>query len=158
MDCSLGEYRNHSFGVLNFKNETEMAASFQTFERKESRDSIRHPSNDVTILPTAESNIGSWFTEEIFSWSGTLSLGSTRPIWAASAIIPIQISRELAKAGDTVHVWSPANESKVLPQDRVEVHAVPRGFGWRWLRELDRRLGSYTGRRNLLIRENHGSL
>ena len=62
-----------------------------------------------------------------------------------------QISQELAKAGDTVHVWTPANESKALPQNRPEVHVVPRGFGWHWLRELNRRLKSYSAPRNLLI-------
>jgi glycosyltransferase involved in cell wall biosynthesis len=62
-----------------------------------------------------------------------------------------QISQELAKAGDEVHVWSPAPNSEAFHKETAHVHALPRGFGWRWLRELNRRLRSYTGPRNILI-------
>jgi glycosyltransferase involved in cell wall biosynthesis len=36
-------------------------------------------------------------------------------------------------------------------QDATQVHALPQGFGWRWLRELNRGLRSYSGPRNILI-------
>jgi glycosyltransferase involved in cell wall biosynthesis len=62
-----------------------------------------------------------------------------------------QISQELAKGGEPVHVWSPATGLDIPQQDIAQVHALPRAFGWRWLRELDRRLRSYAGPRNILI-------
>jgi glycosyltransferase involved in cell wall biosynthesis len=62
-----------------------------------------------------------------------------------------QVSQELAEGGDQVHVWSPATPLKVSHEETVQVHALPQGFGWRWLRELDRRLRSYSGPRNILI-------
>jgi glycosyltransferase involved in cell wall biosynthesis len=62
-----------------------------------------------------------------------------------------QVSQELAKGGDRVHVWSPAAHSSVLHHEAAQVHPLPRGFGWRWLQELDRRLRSYTAPRNILI-------
>lgn len=62
-----------------------------------------------------------------------------------------QVSQELARAGDGVHVWSPATHLEVFHQDAAQVHALPHGFGWRWLRTLNRRLRSYSGPRNILI-------
>ena len=62
-----------------------------------------------------------------------------------------QVSQEFARQRDEVHVWSPATEPEIAPQDAVQVHALPKGFGWRWLRELNRRLRSYSGPRNILI-------
>jgi glycosyltransferase involved in cell wall biosynthesis len=62
-----------------------------------------------------------------------------------------QVSQEFAKGGDQVHVWSPATQFEVAPQDGVNVHALPGGFGLRWLRELNGRLRSYSGPRNILI-------
>jgi glycosyltransferase involved in cell wall biosynthesis len=62
-----------------------------------------------------------------------------------------QISRELAKHGDSIHLWSPATESETFHRDSARFHALPRGFGRRWLRDLDRRLRSYSGPRNILI-------
>jgi glycosyltransferase involved in cell wall biosynthesis len=62
-----------------------------------------------------------------------------------------QVSRELAKSGDQVHVWAPATNLEALHEETADVHALPTGFGWRWLRELDRQLQSYTSPRNILI-------
>jgi glycosyltransferase involved in cell wall biosynthesis len=62
-----------------------------------------------------------------------------------------QVSQEFAKAGDSVHVWAPGAHPEVFERQRARVHGLPGGFGWRWLRELDRRLRAYPGPRNLLI-------
>jgi glycosyltransferase involved in cell wall biosynthesis len=62
-----------------------------------------------------------------------------------------QVSQELAKGGDRVHVWSPATHLESCDEETAHVHALPRGFGWRWLRELNRRLRSYPEPRNILI-------
>jgi glycosyltransferase involved in cell wall biosynthesis len=62
-----------------------------------------------------------------------------------------QVAKELAKAGDLVHVWSPTADGTPFPPDAVELHPLPPGFGWSWLRELNRRLRSYTGPRTILI-------
>ena len=62
-----------------------------------------------------------------------------------------QICRELAKEGDRVHVWAPANHLGTFPDETVQVHALPGGFGRRGLRVLDRRLRSYASPRNILI-------
>ncbi len=67
-----------------------------------------------------------------------------------------QVSQELVKGGDRVHVWRPGtnapstNPDLLLPET-AQVHALPGGFGRRWLRELDRGLGSYSGPRNILV-------
>jgi len=63
----------------------------------------------------------------------------------------LQVTKELAKEGDQVHVWAPVACEEGFQQDHAVLHALPRGFGWRWLRELNRRLRSFTGPRNLLI-------
>jgi glycosyltransferase involved in cell wall biosynthesis len=55
------------------------------------------------------------------------------------------------QAGDRVHVWSPAVDTEASHVDSSEVHALPRGFGFGWLRELNRRLKNYQGPRNILI-------
>lgn len=62
-----------------------------------------------------------------------------------------QVSQEMAKRGDQVHVWSPATHLEVTQRDAAEVHALPKGFGARWLNELDWRLRSYPAPRNILI-------
>ncbi len=62
-----------------------------------------------------------------------------------------QISQELRKGGDSVHIWSPAPPSGIVQRATEQIHDLPRGFGWRWLRELNRRLRSFTGRRNIII-------
>jgi glycosyltransferase involved in cell wall biosynthesis len=62
-----------------------------------------------------------------------------------------QISRELAKGGDRVHVWAPATHLESFHEESAQVHALPSGFGSRWLRELDRQLKSYSSPRNILI-------
>jgi glycosyltransferase involved in cell wall biosynthesis len=61
-----------------------------------------------------------------------------------------QISQEFAKNGERVHVWAPASHLGAV-QEAAEVHALPGSFGWRWLRALDRELGSFAGPRNILI-------
>ena len=62
-----------------------------------------------------------------------------------------QVSREFAKGGDRVHVWAPATHLEAFHEETAQVHALPAGFGVRWLRELDRQLRSYPSRRNILI-------
>jgi glycosyltransferase involved in cell wall biosynthesis len=62
-----------------------------------------------------------------------------------------QLSKELAKQGDRVHIWSPAPHSEVIHSETGQIHALPHGFGWSWLRELNRRLQSFNGPRNILI-------
>ncbi len=74
-----------------------------------------------------------------------------------------QISQELAKEGEQVHVWSPDigpaafdqpavfHQPAAFHQEKAQVHALPRGYGFRWLRQLDRQLRSYKGPRNILI-------
>jgi glycosyltransferase involved in cell wall biosynthesis len=62
-----------------------------------------------------------------------------------------QISGELAKGGDRVHVWAPAAHLEAFHEETAQVHALPAGFGARWLRELDRQLKSYSSPRNILI-------
>ena len=62
-----------------------------------------------------------------------------------------QISQEMARCGDQVHVWSPATHLEALQQETAQVHPLPRGFGSRWLKELDCRLRFYSGPRNILI-------
>jgi glycosyltransferase involved in cell wall biosynthesis len=62
-----------------------------------------------------------------------------------------QISRELAKGGDRVHVWAPASDLEVFQEETAQVHPLPPGFSMRWLREFDRQLKSYSSPRNILI-------
>jgi glycosyltransferase involved in cell wall biosynthesis len=62
-----------------------------------------------------------------------------------------QVCQEFVKDGDRVHVWAPDTHLEGFQQDLAQVHTLPGGFGWRWLRGLDRRLKSYTGPRNILI-------
>jgi glycosyltransferase involved in cell wall biosynthesis len=77
--------------------------------------------------------------------------GEYPPQWGGVSDYTYQISQELAKSGDRVHVWSPETNSEGVHKETAEVHALPRGFGWRWLRVLDRRLRSHRGPRNILI-------
>lgn len=77
--------------------------------------------------------------------------GEYPPQWGGVSDYTYRIAQELAKQGDQVHVWSPANENGTIQPEMAAVHALPRGFGWRWLRELDRGLRSRPGRHNLLI-------
>ena len=62
-----------------------------------------------------------------------------------------QISRELAKGGDRVHVWAPTTDLEAFHEETAQLHPLPAGFGPRWLRELDRQLKSYASPRNILI-------
>jgi glycosyltransferase involved in cell wall biosynthesis len=62
-----------------------------------------------------------------------------------------QLSKELAKQGDRVHIWSPTLHSEVIQGETQHIHALPHGFGWSWLRELNRQLQSFKGPRNILI-------
>ena len=62
-----------------------------------------------------------------------------------------QIVQALVEAGDQVHVWTPGIKSCAPAQQAVDIHPLPTGFGWRWLRELDRSLRSYSTPRYLLI-------
>jgi glycosyltransferase involved in cell wall biosynthesis len=62
-----------------------------------------------------------------------------------------QLSKELAKQGDPVHIWSPSPHSEVIQGETEHIHALPHGFGWSWLRELNRQIQSFPGPRNILI-------
>ena len=62
-----------------------------------------------------------------------------------------QIVQALVEAGDQVHVWTPGIKSCAPAQQAVDIHPLPTGFGWRWLRELDSSLRSYSAPRHLLI-------
>jgi glycosyltransferase involved in cell wall biosynthesis len=62
-----------------------------------------------------------------------------------------QICNELIESGDSVHVWTPEADCGALPDTPAQIHALPRGFGWRWLRELDGGLQAYAAPRNILI-------
>jgi glycosyltransferase involved in cell wall biosynthesis len=76
--------------------------------------------------------------------------GEYPPQWGGVSDYTYQVSHELAKGGDRVHVWSPAH-TDFFHSETTEIHALPRGFGWRWLRELSQGLRSYQAPRNILI-------
>lgn len=62
-----------------------------------------------------------------------------------------QVSQALVKKGDSVHVWSPSADAQAFAHASINVHALPHGFRWRWVRELDRQLASFPAPRNILI-------
>jgi glycosyltransferase involved in cell wall biosynthesis len=62
-----------------------------------------------------------------------------------------QVAQEMARTGVKVHVWAPATHVQMVHQDSAQVHALPTGFGWRWLKELDWRLKFHEAPRNILI-------
>lgn len=72
--------------------------------------------------------------------------GEYPPLLGGVSDYTYQVSQELVKAGDRVHVWSPAPPSEVFENEAGRIHALPGGFGWRWLRELNRQLKSFPGR------------
>lgn len=47
------------------------------------------------------------------------------------------LAQGLARAGDEVHVWTPAAPAEPPADPGVTVHRLPGGFGTRWLSELD---------------------
>ena len=52
-----------------------------------------------------------------------------------------ELALELSRAGERVHVWTPEPDSGLPAPDRdIDVHLLPRNFGWRWLAALDRGL------------------
>ncbi|HEX5227615.1 MAG TPA: glycosyltransferase family 4 protein [Bryobacteraceae bacterium] len=77
--------------------------------------------------------------------------GEYPPKWGGVSDYTYQISSEFSKNGDQVHVWAPSIDRDKDHADMAEVHALPRGFGFAWLRQLDRNLKSYPGPRNILI-------
>lgn len=77
--------------------------------------------------------------------------GEYPPKWGGVSDYTYQISRELGKGGDQVHVWSPAADLEASHPETSQVHDLPRGFGIRWLWQLDRQLKSYEAPRNILI-------
>jgi glycosyltransferase involved in cell wall biosynthesis len=63
---------------------------------------------------------------------------------------------ELAKAltrgtREEVHIWTPEVESDGRGLDRVHVHHLPKGFGFLWLRALDRGLARYGSADPLIV-------
>jgi glycosyltransferase involved in cell wall biosynthesis len=61
------------------------------------------------------------------------------------------ISHTLAKLGDQINIWVPSAVSNVPSSSSISVHSLFAGFGWRGLRDLERRLRSYPSPLNLLI-------
>lgn len=61
-----------------------------------------------------------------------------------------QVCKELAKMGDSVHVWSTGDVAAPYSAP-AKIHLLPGGFGHRWLKELNSRLREYPGPRNILI-------
>jgi glycosyltransferase involved in cell wall biosynthesis len=76
--------------------------------------------------------------------------GEYPPQWGGVSDYTYLVSQEFVKAGDEVHVWPPADPESAGP-DAARVHTLPTGFGWRWLRDLNRRLQSFPQPRNILI-------
>ncbi len=62
-----------------------------------------------------------------------------------------EIARALANEDDKVHVWNPGSSTAVLSASKVEIHDLPRGFGFRWLRELSRGLSRYPAPHNVVV-------
>jgi len=63
---------------------------------------------------------------------------------------------ELAKAlskgtQEEVHIWTPEVESGGRGLERVHVHHLSKGFGFRWLQELDRGLARYGSADPLIV-------
>ncbi len=77
--------------------------------------------------------------------------GEYPPEWGGVSDYTYRIAQELGKVGDQVHVWSPAHCGDRVAPEMADLHALPHGFGWRWLRELDRGLRRFDGPRNILI-------
>lgn len=87
--------------------------------------------------------------EDFVEWH--IITGEYPPQWGGVSDYTHRVAQELAKAGNQVHVWAPASPSGMAQPDLANVHALPGGFGWRWLRELDRGLKSFSAPRNVLI-------
>ncbi len=62
-----------------------------------------------------------------------------------------EIAHQFANAGDEVHVWAPDGQSAAVNPEGLQVHSLPGGFRWSWLRSLDRGLQAYREPRNILI-------
>jgi len=77
--------------------------------------------------------------------------GEYPPKWGGVSDYTYRICQELGRDGEQVHVWSPGNQSEAPHPEKAEVHALPTGFGRRWLGELDRQLRSFEGPRTILI-------
>ncbi len=61
------------------------------------------------------------------------------------------VARELARAGDRVHVWAPAWEGDAVRDDGVIVHPLADNFGPRACREVTRGVQATPGPRRLLV-------
>jgi glycosyltransferase involved in cell wall biosynthesis len=77
--------------------------------------------------------------------------GEYPPLWGGVSDYTYRISQELGRVGDQVHVWSPIAATEIHHPEAAEVHSLPGGFGWGWLRDLDRQLRPYKAPRNILI-------
>lgn len=77
--------------------------------------------------------------------------GEYPPQWGGVSDYTYRIAQELGSDGDHVHVWSPADRSEISHAGTAKVHSLPPGFGWRWLRELNRQLRTFHAPHNLLI-------
>jgi len=62
-----------------------------------------------------------------------------------------EIARALASEDDVVHVWNPSSSASVPSAREIEIHNLPRGFGFRWLLELSRGLGRYPAPHNVVV-------
>src|SRR5215472_6234377 len=56
-----------------------------------------------------------------------------------------------ARRGREVHIWAPGTQPGVTLPIAVHLHPLPRGFGLRWLRALDRGLSAYSGEQMILV-------
>jgi glycosyltransferase involved in cell wall biosynthesis len=62
-----------------------------------------------------------------------------------------RLAAGLAEAGEEVHVWTPKSLQETPSLDGVQVHCLPREFGFGWLRALDRGLAAHSGGRIVLV-------
>ena len=77
--------------------------------------------------------------------------GEYPPKWGGVSDYTYRVSQEFTRIGDQVHVWAPASQEETAQPETANVHALPSGFGWRWLRALDRQLRCFDKPRNILI-------
>jgi len=62
-----------------------------------------------------------------------------------------RLAAGLAETGEDVHVWTPESSPGTRSLDGIEVHCLPREFGFEWLRALDQGLSAHSGERVVLV-------